>query len=48
MMEPYKNVVRMHMLIFFFVLAHFARLENFAVYATVYGVFSSVPGAARG
>jgi Family of unknown function (DUF6498) len=39
MMEPYKNVVRMHMLIFFFVLAHFARLENFAVYATVYAVY---------
>ena len=35
MMEPYKNVVRMHMLIFVFAFAHFARLENFAVCATV-------------
>lgn len=39
MMEPYKNVVRMHMLIFFFAFVHFARLENFAVYATVYAVY---------
>lgn len=39
MMEPYKNVMRMHMLIFFFVIVHLARLENFAVYATVYAVY---------
>jgi len=39
MSEPYRNVVRMHMLIFFFFLAHFARLENFAVYAVVYAVY---------
>jgi len=39
MMEPYKNVVRMHMLIFFFVFVHIAGLENFAVYATVYAVY---------
>jgi hypothetical protein len=38
-MEPYKNVVRMHLLIFFFVFAHFARMENFAVYAVVYAVY---------
>lgn len=37
--EPYKNVVRMHLLIFFFVFAHFAHLENFAVYAIVYFVY---------
>jgi hypothetical protein len=38
--EPYRNVVRMHMLIFFFVFAHFfAGLENFAVYAVVYAVY---------
>jgi hypothetical protein len=39
MMEPYKNVVRMHLLIFFFAFAHFARLENFFVYAVVYAVY---------
>jgi len=38
-MEPYKNVVRMHGLIFFFAFAHFARLENFFVYAVVYAVY---------
>jgi hypothetical protein len=36
---PYKNVMRMHMLIFFFAFAHFAKLENFAVYAVVYAVY---------
>lgn len=39
MMAPYKNVVRMHLLIFFFAFAHFAQLENFWVYATVYAVY---------
>jgi hypothetical protein len=39
MMEPYKNVMRMHALIFFFAFAHFARLENFLVYAVVYAVY---------
>jgi len=29
----------MHMLIFFFFFAHFARLENYAVYAVVYAVY---------
>jgi hypothetical protein len=37
--EPYKNVLRMHGLIFFFFFAHFAHLENFAVYAVVYAVY---------
>jgi hypothetical protein len=37
--EPYRNVIRMHMLIFFFFFAHVARLENFAVYAVVYAVY---------
>ncbi len=37
--EPYKNVMRMHFLIFFFALAHFAHLENFAVYTVVYFVY---------
>ncbi len=39
MMEPYRNVMRMHFLIFFFAFAHFAKLENFAVYAVVYTVY---------
>jgi hypothetical protein len=39
MMAPYRNVVRMHGLIFFFALAHFARLDSFLVYAVVYGVY---------
>ena len=39
MWEPYRSVARMHMLIFFFFFAHFARLENFAVYAVVYAVY---------
>jgi hypothetical protein len=37
--EPYRNVIRLHMLIFFFFFAHLARLENFAVYAVVYAVY---------
>jgi hypothetical protein len=37
--EPYRNVMRMHLLIFFFFVAHFARLENFAVYTVVYAVY---------
>jgi hypothetical protein len=39
MMEPYRNVLRMHFLIFFFAFAHFANLENFAIYAVVYTVY---------
>jgi hypothetical protein len=37
--EPYRNVIRMHMLIFFFFFAHFVKLENFAVYAVVYAAY---------
>lgn len=37
--EPYRNVMRMHVLIFFFFFAHLAKLENFAVYAVVYAVY---------
>jgi hypothetical protein len=37
--EPYRNVMRMHALIFFFFLAHFAGLENFAVYSVIYCVY---------
>jgi hypothetical protein len=39
MMAPYKNVIRMHLLIFFFAGAHYAGLENFGVYAVVYAVY---------
>ena len=39
MMAPYKNVVRLHLLIFFFAFAHFAKLDNFLVYAVVYAVY---------
>jgi hypothetical protein len=39
MMAPYKNVVRMHLLIFFFAGAHFAGLDNFLVYVVVYAVY---------
>lgn len=38
-MAPYKNVVRLHLLIFFFAFAHFAKLENFFVYAVVYAAY---------
>ncbi len=38
-MEPYKNVMRMHGLIFFFAFTHFARIENYFVYAVVYVVY---------
>ena len=36
---PYRNVMRMHFLIFFFAFAHFAKLENFTVYALVYALY---------
>ena len=39
MMTPYRNVVRLHLLIFFFAFAHFAKLESFLVYAVVYAVY---------
>ena len=37
--EAYMNVVRMHLLIFFFAFAHFAKLESLWVYAVVYAVY---------
>jgi hypothetical protein len=37
--EPYRNVLRMHALIFFFFAAHFAGLENFAVYSVISAVY---------
>ncbi len=36
---PYANVVRLHLLIFFFAAVHFVGLESFAVYAVVYAVY---------
>lgn len=39
MMAPYKNVIRMHLLIFFFAAAHVARFEGFLVYAVVYAAY---------
>ena len=35
-LAPYANVLRLHGLIFFFGFAHFAGLENFAVYTVIY------------
>lgn len=37
--RPYKNVVRLHLLIFFFAAANFAHLDGFFVYALVYTVY---------
>ncbi len=39
MMAPYRNVLRMHGLIFFFAFAHFARLDGFLIYSVVYAVY---------
>lgn len=39
MVRPYRNVVRMHLLIFFFAACHFLKLESFIVYAVVYAVY---------
>lgn len=36
---PYRNVVRMHLLIFFFAFAGIAGLESFWVYAVVFAVY---------
>lgn len=38
-MAPYRNVIRLHLLIFFFAGASFARLDGFLVYAVVYAVY---------
>ena len=39
LMQPYKNVVRLHLLIFFFAFASIAKVGGFAVYAVVYAVY---------
>jgi hypothetical protein len=38
-LKPYRNVFRMHLLIFFFIFASWAKFENSAVYAVVYAVY---------
>jgi len=37
--RPYINVVRMHLLIFFFAISHFLKMDSFIVYAVVYAVY---------
>ncbi len=37
--RPYLNVIRMHLLIFFFAACHFLKVESFLVYAVVYSVY---------
>jgi hypothetical protein len=39
MLAPYRNVVRMHFLIFFFAFAHFAHVDNVLVYSVVYAAY---------
>lgn len=39
MMHPYKNVVRMHLLIFFFAFAYAVKIDSFLIFAAVYFVY---------
>jgi hypothetical protein len=39
LVAPYRNVIRMHLLIFFFAAAHVLRWENMWIYAVVYAVY---------
>lgn len=39
MMAPYKNVIRMHLLIFFFAFSSFLHVAGFWIYAVVYAVY---------
>ena len=39
MTGPYRNVIRMHCLIFFFGVAHFAGLRSAIVYIVVYAAY---------
>ncbi|MBX3747842.1 MAG: hypothetical protein KF833_21250 [Verrucomicrobiae bacterium] len=48
MAAPYKNVVRLHLLIFFFAFAHFVKLESFLVFAVVYAVYFFPWGLLKG
>ena len=36
---PYKNIIRMHLLILFFAGVSFVKLDYFAVYAVVYATY---------
>ena len=44
---PYKNVIRLHLLIFFFASAYFLGLPAFLIYAVVYAVYFFPWGAWR-
>ena len=37
--RPYVNVLRMHLLIFFFAISHALKIDSFAVYVVVYAVY---------
>jgi hypothetical protein len=37
--RPYLNVMRMHLLIFFFGFCHVLKIDSFAIYAAVYAVY---------
>lgn len=37
--EPYKNIIKMHCLIFFFGFAHILKIDNFFVFAVAYAVY---------
>jgi Family of unknown function (DUF6498) len=37
--RPYVNVVRMHVLIFFFAICHALKVDSFAIYVVVYAVY---------
>jgi hypothetical protein len=39
LLKPYVNVIRLHLLIFFFAGAHALGLENVAIYAVVYAAY---------
>jgi hypothetical protein len=39
MLAPYRNVLRMHFLIFFFAFAHFTHVDSVLVYTVVYAAY---------
>lgn len=39
MLAPYRNVLRMHFLIFFFAFAHFTHVDSVVVYTVVYAAY---------
>ena len=38
-LRPYLNVIRMHLLIFFFAFCHALHIESFLVFAVVYALY---------